>query len=135
MECEQKFQREIKLPKIEPPVDFTHRFGRCNYSKDAQLEINNHYEVEYLNQNKAENHFMIRVNPIKYKIKRFPRLSDTTQTYTLNDGTEAIFGTTPRRMLFNVLVFEKDGWQYIISSDRRSVTITGDVLVQVANSI
>lgn len=134
-ECEQHFQREIKLPKVEPAVEFTHRFGRCNYVKDAQLEINNHYEVEYLNQNKPENHLMIWVYPLNNELKRFPRARDTIQTYTLNNGNEARFGTTPVKKLFNVLSFEKNDWYYIISSDRRSEIITGDVLVQLANSI
>lgn len=134
-ECEHLFQREIKLPKIEPPVKFTHRFGKCNYVKEDGLSVNNnHYEVEYLDQNKGENHFMVRVYPIKNQIKVFPRSSDTIQTYSLSDGSKAIFGTTPGKM-FNVLVFEKEGWYYMLSSVRRLEMITGDVLVQVANSI
>jgi hypothetical protein len=134
-ECQKYFQRDIKLPKIEPPVTFTHRFGRCTYSKDLKHEINNHYEVEYLNQNNGEIHFMIRITPQKYKIKGFPGIRETMQTYTLQDGTKAIYGTTPINGLFNVLVFDKDGWQYILSSDRRLEIVTADVLVQIANSI
>lgn len=37
---------------------------------------------------------------------------------------------------FNVLVFERDNWQYMLSVDRRvSDTVTPEVLVEIANSI
>ncbi|WP_054026492.1 hypothetical protein [Bacillus sp. FJAT-28004] len=37
---------------------------------------------------------------------------------------------------FNVLSFEKDGWQYILSIDKRvEGKVTVDVLVEIANSI
>ncbi|NRF89852.1 hypothetical protein HQN89_02205 [Paenibacillus frigoriresistens] len=134
-ECEHLFQREIKLPKIEPPVKFTHRFGKCNYVKEDGISSNNyHFEAEYLNQSKGEDHFIVRVYPIKNSFKGFPRERDTIQTYSLTDGSKAILGTTPGNG-FNVLVFEKEGWYYILSSARRSEKITGDVLIQVANSI
>lgn len=71
-ECERQFQREINLPKIEPPVEFSHRFGKCNYVKEDGLSVNNnHSEVEYLAQNKGENHFMVRVYPKKIRSKEF----------------------------------------------------------------
>jgi hypothetical protein len=97
--------------------------------------MGNHYEIEYLNQNNSENHFIIRIAPQKYKIKGFPGIRETIQTYILQDGTKAIYGTTPINGLFNVLVFDKDGLQYILSSDRRLEIVTAEVLVQIANSI
>jgi hypothetical protein len=134
-ECQLYFQRDIKLPKLEPQVTFTHRLGRCSYSNDLKHAANNHYEMEYLNQNNAEIHFMIRITPQKYKIKGFPGVRETIQTYTLQDGTQAVYGTTPINALFKVLVFNKDRWQYILSSDKRLEMVTADVLVQIANSI
>jgi hypothetical protein len=133
-ECESHFGREVELPFQQPPIAFTHRFGRCNYSSD-QIHINDHFEIEYLNQHHAENHYMLRIYPIEHKIKRIPHESNVIHRYMLKDGSTAVYGTIGHPVIFNLLVFEKDNWQYILSIDKRvQDNVTAEKLVEIANS-
>jgi hypothetical protein len=89
--CEKLFNKHINLPVKLPPVAFTHQFARCNYLNGN----NNHFEIEYLNQNQSSNHYMIRINPLKHKLKGVPFKNDVIRTYKLKDGSEAVYETTP----------------------------------------
>ncbi|MGM0885100.1 MAG: hypothetical protein ACQEXQ_29165 [Bacillota bacterium] len=136
-ECNSHFKRKIKLPFKLPPIPFTHHLARCNQHGD----VNDQFEIEYLNEFQgSNNHYMIRVNPAQHKLHKFPSKRDTIRTYKLLNGEVAVYGTTPtirdRPPLFNVLIFEMDGWQYILSIDKRvEDKVTADVLLEIANSI
>ena len=135
-ECNSHFRRKIKLPFKLPPIPFTHHLARCN----QEGGVNDYFEIEYLNEFQgSNNHYMVWVNPSEYR-KGFPRKSDVIRIYELENGEKAVYGTTPtlgdRPPAFNVLRFEKDGWQYILSIDKRvEGKVTADVLVKIANSI
>jgi len=122
------FKRDIALPTQLPPVTFTHNFGRFNHSFGKE---NDQFEITYINENVGQNHYQIRVKPVQYKLE----ISDETidQTIKLNDGNSAIYST---KLPLDVLVFEKDEWQYTLLVDKRiSNTVTKEVLVDIANSI
>jgi hypothetical protein len=131
-ECEKLFDKNINLPVKVPPVAFTHQYARCN-----DLEGNNdHFEIKYLNQNQGSNHFMIRVNPLKHKLKGVPFKNNVIHIYKLKDGSEAVYGTTPMTKSFNILLFEKESWQYVLSVDHRiGDIVTAEVLIEIADSI
>ena len=131
-ECEKHFGRALPLPIVLPPVAFSHHFGRCNHSND----VNDHFEIEYLNEKQGINHYMIRVTPLAYKLEDFPRKKDIIQNYKLKDGTKVVFGTTPSTRSFYLLVFERAGWQYILSVDKRiEDKASANVLINIAESV
>lgn len=134
-ECEKLFGRELNLPLQQPPIAFTHRFGRCSHIEAAGSK-NDHFEIEYVHEGQGKNHYMVRVNPVENRIKDFPRKKDVIRTYTLKDGSKAVYGTTPSTHLFSLLVFERDGWQYILSVDRRvEASVPAEVFVKIAESV
>ncbi|CAM3824276.1 hypothetical protein [Mesobacillus thioparans] len=122
---EQHFKRDLKLPVRVPPLSFTHYFGRFN---DQDGDTNDSLEIQYLNEDSPGHHYKIDIRPIGHKIPM--RANDT---YELRNGTKAIYTNVTN---FNLLVFERDGWQYILSVDKRaSDQVTAEVLVKIANSI
>ncbi len=122
---EQHFKRDLKLPVRVPPLSFTHHFGRFN---DLDGDINDSLEIQFLNDDSPGHHYKIDIRPIGHKIPM--RANDN---YELRNGTKAIYTNVTN---FNLLVFEKYGWQYILSVDKRaSDQVTADVLVEIANSI
>jgi hypothetical protein len=124
-ECEAHFNKKIKLPYKLPPVSFTHYIGSCDKDKG----INNDFEVEYMNENSPENHYTITLKPKQHSIKFKP---EHVETIKLNKG-KAFYVTKP--IGANVLVFERDGWQYIIGIDKRvSEQVPLESLVDIANS-
>ncbi|MBT2695709.1 hypothetical protein [Bacillus sp. ISL-55] len=124
-EFEHHFNQDIKLPLRVPPIDFTHHFGRFN---DLEGEINDSLEIELISDMSAEHHYIINVRPVKYKIP-----FKAKNVIKLENGNEAIYTNVSG---FNLLVFERDGWQYILSIDKRvAEQVTPDVLVEIANSI
>lgn len=131
-ECEKHFGRELPLPIVLPPVAFTHHFGRCHHAND----VNDHFEIEYINEKQSMNHYMIQVKPLANKLVDFPRKNDIIQIYKLKDGTKAIFGTTSFPRSFYLLVFERAGWQYILSVDKRiEDKASANVLIDIAESV
>ncbi|OAB25550.1 hypothetical protein PMSD_27750 [Paenibacillus macquariensis subsp. defensor] len=123
----------IHLPAKVPAIAFTHQFAKCN---DLDGNMNDHLKIEYLNQFKDGVHYMMRLNPIEHKLKVIPHKKDIITTYKLKDGSKAVFGTTPEPKSFNLLVFEKGSWQYILSVDQRmSDIVTAEVFVQIAESL
>jgi hypothetical protein len=134
-ECENHFHRDLKLPTKLPPVEFTHHFGRFN---DVNGETNDGFQVEFLNEKLGENHYMIKMLPDKHKMN-FSNKREVIRTYKLKDGTEAVYLTAPRhhgKSFFNVLVFEKNSWQYVLSIDSRIENkVSAKVLVEIAESV
>lgn len=134
-ECENHFHRDLKLPTKLPPVEFTHHFGRFN---DVYGETNDGFQVEFLNEKLGENHYMIKMLPAEHKMN-FSNKREVIQTYKLKDGTEAVYLTTPQhhgKSLFNLLVFEKNNWQYVLSIDCRIENkVSAKVLVEIAESV
>ncbi|MGN7943181.1 hypothetical protein [Virgibacillus sp. 6R] len=125
---EQHFKQDLKLPLRVPPITFTHYFGRFN---DLEGDINDSFEVEVISDNSPENHYKIDVRPIKHKIPI--RDKYVLKVFKLKNGNEAAYMAISG---FNVLVFERDSWQYMLSIDKRvSDMVTPEVLVQIANSI
>ncbi|MFP3390963.1 hypothetical protein [Brevibacillus sp. SIMBA_040] len=131
-ECEKHFGRELPLPIVLPPVAFTHHFGRCNHAND----VNDHFEIEYINEKQGKNHYMIQVKPFANKLEGLPKKNDIIQIYKLKDGTKAVFGTTPSTRSFYLLVFERAGWQYMLSVDKRvGDIVSANVLIAIAESV
>ncbi|MEK5068672.1 hypothetical protein [Sporosarcina sp. FSL K6-1508] len=125
---EQHFKQKLKLPLRVPPIGFTHHFGRFN---DLDGDINDSFEVTFINDQLSENHYKIDVRPIKNSIPIREKL--VIKTFELKNGIVATYMTISG---FYVLVFERDDWQYMLSIDKRvSDKITPETLLDIANSI
>ncbi|MFF2177395.1 hypothetical protein ACFVT8_13110 [Lysinibacillus sp. NPDC058147] len=125
---EQHFKQKLKLPLRVPPISFTHHFGRFN---DLDGDINDSFEVTFINDQLSENHYKIYVRPIKNNIPI--REKYVVKTFELKNGSVATYMTISG---FNVLVFERDDWQYMLSIDKRvSDKVTPETLIDIANSI
>jgi hypothetical protein len=128
-EFEEHFQKNLKLPLRVPPIQFTHFFGRFN---DLEGDANDSFEMEVVNDQMPENHYVIEVQPLKHKIKFKERY--IVKTFILNNGIKADYVSMPSRI--RALVFEEDGWQYRLSIDSRiTEKVTPENLVDIANSI
>lgn len=114
--CEEHFGKRITLPVQLPAVHFTHQLGKCD-ANPADGERNDHLNIEYLNERVPQNHYMIRISPVDYGIKF--TVSHGTEIARLVDGTELRYYTSNRKP-FNMMVFEKDRWQYVLSVDKRT---------------
>jgi hypothetical protein len=76
---------------------------------------------------------MIFIQPAKYGLPI--RKEHIDRTLKLEDGNKAIYSVNIARGM-NLLVFEKNGFQYILSVDKSiSDKVTPEVLVEIANSI
>ncbi|MDQ0159714.1 hypothetical protein [Alkalibacillus salilacus] len=128
-EFEHHFNQDLKLPLRLPPLNFTHHFGRFI---DADGDINDHLELEFLNDKSPENHYFIFVRPVEHKIpikdKRIVKV------FKLKYGNEAKFINVSES--FVALVFERDDWQYMLNISKRiSEKVSPEMLVEIANSI
>ncbi|MRG29143.1 hypothetical protein [Laceyella tengchongensis] len=112
-ECEAKYQRSLHLPFQLPPLEFTHQFGRFS---DLEGGMNDDFEIEYINEHSPQNHYKISVRPLEHAISIKKERID--RIYTFQDGTKALY-VNGVAIGFNLLVFEKDHWQYILSIDKR----------------
>lgn len=129
-ESKNHFKKDIALPVQIPPIEFTHSFGRLI---DLDGDINDGFEIEYWHINKPENHYMIWVKPVEYGLSI--RKEHMDQIVKLKDGSRAIFSTHIARG-FNLLVFEKDGWQYVLNINKAvSDKVAPEILVEIANSV
>jgi len=132
--CEKHFRRNIALPVRMPPVVFSHAFARCGI--DAEYRMNDNLSIEYVGDGvtvDGKNHYMIDIRPIAQKIDRFFHSRAIIGTYRLGDGTLAQYGANG---FFRTIVFEKDGWQYRLSVDRRiGDLVSAEKLVDIANSV
>ncbi|MGD6855921.1 hypothetical protein ACQCVO_12665 [Bacillus infantis] len=122
-------KKDLKLPYRLPPVPFTHQFGR--FHSDREYGINDSLEIKYIHEKTGINHFRITVRPVKTK---FDFGNKGTQTiYALKDGKKAAYIA---HGYHRMLVFEKDGWQYVLGIDRRiEDKVTPEMLVSIADSI
>ncbi len=125
---ERHFHQGLKLPLRVPPISFTHHFGRFN---DLDGDMNDFFEVTFVNNQLPEHHYKITVRPIQYK---FPvRKESIEKTFILKKGTTSIYMEISG---FHVLAFERENWQYMLWIDKRvSNKVTPEVLVDIANSI
>lgn len=127
-EFEQHFKQDLKLPLRIPPIAFTHYFGRFN---DLEGDINDSLDIEFINEKSPENYYKIDIRPVKHKIAI--RNKSVLKVFKLRNGNDAKYIEVSG---FDVLVFERDNWQYMISFDKRvSNTVTPEMLVEIANSI
>ena len=84
-----------------------------------------------INDEISENHYKIVVRSLKYKLPI--REKYVLKTFELKNGTVATYMTISG---FNLLVFERDNWQYTLNIDKRvSDKVTPETLVDIANSI
>lgn len=126
--CESHFNKKINIPYKLPPIAFTHQIGRCNHT----YGINNELEVELINENIPKNHYIIRVRPSEHRITFTQEQID--KEYKISNGTCALY-VTNRSQVHNFLVFERDGWQYMLSIDKRiSDKIPLKDLIEIADS-
>lgn len=129
-ESNKHFKRDIALPVQIPPIEFTHSFGRLI---DLDGDTNDEFEIEYRHINNPKNHYMIWVKPVKHGIPI--RKEQIDQTFELKDGTKASYSTKIARR-FNLLVFEKNGCQYVLNINKAvSDKVTPEILVEIANSV
>ena len=129
-ESEEHFKRSIALPTQLPPIPFTHSMGRFS---DLEGNENDYLEVFFINKESPQNHFLIRIRPVEYGLEI--REEQIDRKVILEDGSQSIY-TTAAFSGFNLLVFEKDGWQYTMLIDKRiSDIVTHEILVNIANSI
>lgn len=125
---EQYFNQKLNLPLRVPPLSFTHHFGRFS---DSKYEGNDTFEVTFINDRLSENHYKIDIRPLKYKLPL--RQKYVVKTYELKNGVVATYMTISG---FNMLVFERDNLQYMLSIDKRVANkVTPETLVDIANSI
>lgn len=125
---EQHFKQKLKLPLRVPPISFTHYFGRFS---NLDGDINDSFEVTFINDQLSENHYKINVRPKKNNIPI--RKKYVVKTFELKNGVAATYMTISG---FNVLVFEMGDWQYMLSIDKRiSNKVTPETLLDIANSI
>jgi hypothetical protein len=130
-ESQRHFYKEIPLPVKIPSLPFSHSFGRFI---DLDGELNDGFEVEYINKNAPQNHYMIDVKPLKYKM--IPPKRPMSKVIELNDGSKAIILNRKIISGFYVLIFEHDGWQYNLSLDKDNLEhLNVDTLVDIANSM
>lgn len=123
------FNRNIELPVQIPPIAFTHSFARVGNIEDKP---NDKLEIEYINKETPENYYKIIVQPAEYGLKINENLID--QRLKIK-GSVAILSTKAVRG-FNLFVFEKDGFQYILSVDKKvSNIVTPKIFKEIANSI
>ncbi|PGY01635.1 hypothetical protein [Bacillus sp. AFS031507] len=108
---EHHFKQDVKLPLRQPPVAFTHQFGRFS---NLEGNINDSFEVKYINDRILENHYKIDIRPLKNKLVFKDR--GNQKVYKLQNGQKAIYMVD---RLFNFFVFEKDNWQYMLGMDKR----------------
>ena len=121
---EQHFKQKLKLPLRVPPISFTHHFGRFS-------DLDDSFEVKFINEKLSENHYKIDVRPIKNKIPISKKYE--VKTFELKNGIVTTYMTISG---FNVLVFERDNWQYMLNIDKRvSDKVTTETLLDIANSI
>lgn len=127
-ESKDHFKLNIGLPTELPPIPFTHSVGRLN---DLEGDENDELEIKFINENSPQNHYIIRITPIEHGLKI--KDEDIDQKLKLKDGNDAIFSTMI--LGFNLLIFEKNEWQYVLSIDKRvSDKVTLDILMNIANS-
>jgi hypothetical protein len=125
---ESHFKQEVQLPYRLPPIVFTHQFGRFN---DLEGNINDSIEIEYINEQKPENHYNIDIRPLKNKIEFKDRGNQTE--YTLQNGQKAIYIVDRN---YNLFVFENGGWQYMLGVGKNiSNKVTWETFMNIANSI
>ncbi len=125
---EDHFNMNLKLPLKVPPITFTHVLGRF---RDLGGENNEDFELVMMNEKIPINHYKIIVRPIENRIPIKSRY--VLDTYELKNGHVAIYMAISG---INALVFKRDGWQYMLSIDKRiSNVVTPEVLVDIANSI
>lgn len=126
---EEHFEQTVALPTQIPPVPFTHIFGRLN---DSVGNENDELEIKFLHKDLSQNHYSIRIKPIEYRLEI--KEKHISRKNKLKDGNVAIFSNMITG--FDLLIFEKYGFQYILSvDDKISINITEELLLNIANSI
>lgn len=127
-EFENHFKQDVKLPKIMPSIAFSHQFGRFFEDK---YDINDFLSIHFVNEKLPENNYKIDIRPLKNKL--IFKDKGNQKMYALQNGEKAIYMNAP---IMNVLVFEKDNWQYMLGIDKKiSNKVTPEILVKIADSI
>ncbi|PAV28457.1 hypothetical protein CIL05_16085 [Virgibacillus profundi] len=125
-DCESHLGEVLKLPEKKPPLPFTHELGKCSEKLDS-------FELKLINEDIPGNHYKINIRPKEQGISFKKELMETK--FNLHDGTEALYFTKALDS-FNLLIFEKGSWQYMLSLDKRAADeISPETLMEIANSI
>ncbi|MDV2886712.1 hypothetical protein RYX45_16080 [Alkalihalophilus pseudofirmus] len=128
-EFEEHFKQDVKLPLRVPPIPFSHQFGRFN---DLEDDINDSFDMDFINEDSPENHYKLDIRPINRKISINKKYF--VNQYTLKNGKEATLINIANS--FDAIVFEIGPWQYMLSVDKRvSDIVTVEILLDIANSI
>lgn len=126
-EFENHFSAAVTLPTRLPPVEFTHCFARFN---DSEGEVNDNLEVTFISERFPENHYKIDIRPKNSKIK--VSANQVVKKVKLTKAQNGVFIKVPG---FEVLLFEKGNWQYILSMDKRMSKQGTELLVKIAESL
>ena len=125
---ERHFKKDVLLPLRVPSLSFTHCLGRFS---DLQGTINDSFDLECVHDQIPENHYTIEIRPSKHKIQFENK--HIKRSYLLKDGQSAHYIESSG---FEMLVFEKANWQYMLSIDKRvSKQVSIQSLIEIANSI
>lgn len=128
--CEKHYGKQIVLPYKVPAIPFSIKVGRC--STELEGERNDGFEVKYIHMNAPDNHFMIWVKPNKYGLNLTDKKFE--KRFKLDNGSEALYYTNAF-LAFNAMVFERDGWQYVMTIDKKvSDEVPPEALVEIANA-
>ncbi|MED1599804.1 hypothetical protein [Alkalihalophilus marmarensis] len=128
-EFEEHFKQDVKLPLRVPPIPFSHQFGRFS---DLEGDINDIFDMDFINEDSPENHYKIDIRPVNRKISFNPKY--IVKRYTLKNGEPATLLNIADS--FDAIVFESGPWEYMLSVDKRvSDIVTIEVLMEIANSI
>ncbi|WP_147635507.1 hypothetical protein [Risungbinella massiliensis] len=88
-------------------------------------------ELKFVNDKVPENHYMVYVQPSEHRLSIEDQ--DVVKVHRLKDGSKASFMTN---IGFNILVFERANWQYVLSIDKRVADqVSPETLVEIAESI
>ncbi|MGF2614340.1 hypothetical protein FZC84_22855 [Rossellomorea vietnamensis] len=127
-EFEVHYGQSLDMPLRTPPIPFTHTLGRFNNLDGDEKDS---LEVKFINEKTPDHHYKITIRSVKHRLTF--QNEEVIKVIKLNDGKDASYLD---RYGFNVLVFERGPWQYMLSINKRaSDLMLPGVLVQIANSI
>ena len=121
-EFENNFNCKVELPKMVPPISFTHQFGR--FFEDKRFKLNDNLGIMFVNKDHRKIIFKIDIRPANNKI------TFDGKEYVLQYGGKGIYLESDH---FNFYVFEKNKLQYLMGIHHEMAdVVTPNVLVQIA---
>ena len=124
-EFETHFQCKVELPQMEPPISFTHEFGR--FFEDERYKLNDTLDIRFVNEDHRKNIFKIDIRPAHNKI------TFVGKEYVLQYGGKGIYFDFHN---FHFYVFEKNNLQYLLGIHQDVSDVeTPNMLARIADSV